>query len=115
MDEKTQAAYQLFEPKGRQAFLQWFFPVVKAIGITKLVAGRWRAWLLSQPAKNAEAVWPLLQKKSATTAGQKRLQDAGQASHTKPLPRKKRKRRMAAGRPMVFTNPDQPWVLYTVL
>ena len=85
MDEKTQAAYQLFEPKGRQAFLQWFFPVVKAIGITKLVAGRWRAWLLSQPAKNAEAVWPLLQKKSANTAGQKHLQDAGQASHPKPF------------------------------
>ena len=85
MDKKTQTTYQLFEPKGRQAFLQWFFPVVKAIGITKLVAGRWRAWLLSQPSQNSEEVWPWPQKSSMVSIESKNLQAAAYASHDKPI------------------------------
>ena len=56
MDEKTKATYNLFNSNSRQAFFKWFFPVAKALGITPLLAGRWRAWLLS-PVEMQQANW----------------------------------------------------------
>ena len=46
MDKATQDAKNLFTTEGRQAFLSWFFNVVKPLGLSPLVAGRWRSWLL---------------------------------------------------------------------
>jgi glycosyltransferase involved in cell wall biosynthesis len=46
MDKATQDAKNLFTSGGRQAFLSWFFNVVKPLGLSPLVAGRWRSWLL---------------------------------------------------------------------
>jgi glycosyltransferase involved in cell wall biosynthesis len=49
MDSTTQQARNLFTPQGRQAYLGWFFGVVDTLGLAPLVAGRWRAWVQSQP------------------------------------------------------------------
>jgi hypothetical protein len=46
MDKAMQDAKNLFTTEGRQAFLSWFFNVVKPLGLSPLVAGRWRSWLL---------------------------------------------------------------------
>ena len=46
IDKATQDAKNLFTTEGRQAFLSWFFNVVKPLGLSPLLAGRWRSWLL---------------------------------------------------------------------
>ena len=47
MDKATQDSKNLFTSEGRMAFLSWFFNVVKPLGLSKLVPGRWKAWLLT--------------------------------------------------------------------
>lgn len=47
MDEPTQQARNIFTEQGRLAFLGWFFNVVETLGISPLLAGRWRAWVQS--------------------------------------------------------------------
>lgn len=62
MDDKTQQARSLYNAQGRLAYLGWFFNVVDTLGITPLVAGRWRAWVQSPEGAAALAT----QKTSAT-------------------------------------------------
>lgn len=61
MDEATQQARDIHTAQGRAAYLPWFFSVVSTLGLAPLVAGRWKAWVKTQPQfKDAQKNWASL-------------------------------------------------------